>query len=403
MTIAFDAESRFTGTGTGNLSWTHAGGTVAGVIVGVVYPSGANQVSAVTYGGVTVPLLAVSSKTAAEAGSARLYFLGSGLPSGNQTVAVTVSGSASKTAFCMTVTAAGAVDVVAVNASINSGSQSNPSVTLALGGRTSWCAILLKSGQDALSGISPSSGWSGGFEVDFGNDTGGIYKYDTVGSSDVTAGWTQTADDANAVAIALAEANTGTDSATLTEGPAIALAHAESGAVSELPALALGHTDTGQAGEGQEIALPVLDTGALAESPAMALGDADSGTGLEGPDVALAATEAGALADDGAVSASGGDQSLAGADDGTLDEAGAISVAYPVTPMATPNYGGGPNRRRRVPVPAPVGRTVRAARGYEWAELGERAEVYRWTVVPAEDEDEELAAMFAAMMLLDVA
>lgn len=208
MAVAKDAVSRFTGTGTGTLSWTHTPvGTPRGVVVGTVCNEGVNQISSVTYGGVACAGDSTSRavKATAEDGEVRLFTLGASVPTGAQTVEVLVSGAAAKTAFCVTVTAADDVEVVDVDNSINSDSQSNPSGTLSLGGRSSFVVQVFFSGQDTLGGITPLSGWTADYEVDFGAQTGGWYSYNTVGTSDVTFGWTQTAEDALCVAVAIGE------------------------------------------------------------------------------------------------------------------------------------------------------------------------------------------------------
>ncbi len=169
------------------------------------------------------------------------------------------------------------------------------------------------------------------------------------------------------------------DSATLAEGPEIALAHAESGAIGETPEIALGQTDSGTAGEGQDIALAILDTGTLAETPAIALGDTDSG----------AAGETGSASEA---------LDTAATDGGTLTEAGAISVTYPVTPQATPNFGEGGATRYPVKPERPP-RTARVLRGHDWIAVGELARVDK-RIIPLPDEDEDEMLILAALALV---
>lgn len=98
MAVAFDAASEsHTGT-TGSVSvasfnWTHTtGASPSGVVVFAINrTSTANDVTAVTYGGVSMSVVpggrAVDATT--EIGACQLWFLGSSIPSGNQTVVVT--------------------------------------------------------------------------------------------------------------------------------------------------------------------------------------------------------------------------------------------------------------------------------------------------------------------------
>jgi hypothetical protein len=204
MAVAPDARS--TSTLTNDPSWTHTPvGTPRGVVVGIAAPSGSDIISGVTYGGVAMGRVAVAAKAAAEAGSVYVYFLGTGIPTGAQTVTVTTSGVNTAIGHATTLTAAADTEVVDSDNTINSDSIANPSVTLSLGGRTSYCYIRFLSGQDAVGGITPFTGWTSRAENDAGTFTIGVYDYDTIGSTDVSAGWTQAADDAIAVAVAVSE------------------------------------------------------------------------------------------------------------------------------------------------------------------------------------------------------
>jgi hypothetical protein len=219
MAIAKDAVSRVgngtSGSGGGDASWTHTPvGTPRGVLVWVLYSntlSHADFVTGVTYGGVSMTEVAGSPnvKTVTESMSAHCFFLGSSIPTGAQTVAVDVTDTNNYAAFALTVTAAADTEVVDSDGTINSDSIADPSVTLSLGGRSCFAAIGFSSGQNAVTGITPLTGWTGDLEDDLGGQTMGLYTYNTVGTTDVTAGWTQTAEDAVAMAVAIAEVSGG--------------------------------------------------------------------------------------------------------------------------------------------------------------------------------------------------
>lgn len=209
MAIAFDAASSGALT-TGALSWTHTPvGTPRGILVFVVIFNDTNTVSAVTYGGVSMTEVTGSPNVhnvgGADDGTVTAWFLGSSVPTGPQTVAATVSGTPNKCGAAFSVTAGSNTSIVDTDASINSGSQANPSGTLSLGGITCFCAEGFHSGQSAVSGVTPLSGWTSRSEITTTAETAGFYTYDTIGSSDVTIGWTQTADDATCVAVAIRE------------------------------------------------------------------------------------------------------------------------------------------------------------------------------------------------------
>ena len=211
MAVAFDAFSNGTA-GTGDISFTHTPvRTPRGAIVIVLGVSGTDGVSGVTYGGVAMAEVSGSPnlKGTAELAGAYVYFLGASIPTGAQTVAMTSSNTHLKSISCITLTAAADTEVVDSDGTINSDSVADPSVTLSLGGRTAFAAIGLVSGQDAVTGITPPSGWTSRLEQDAGAVTVGHYTYDTIGSTDVAAGWTQTAEDATAIAVAVSEVAAG--------------------------------------------------------------------------------------------------------------------------------------------------------------------------------------------------
>lgn len=215
MAVAFDAFSSVA-EGTGNLSWTHTPvGTPRAVKVDIVENGGTNGVSGVTYGGVAMELVAVNAKTSGEAGTVITYFLGKNIPTGAQTVSVTVSDAVAKRAGATTVTAATATTCwVSADISIGSDSLANPASTLALRGKTCFVSLCGHSGQNAATGTTQSTGWTNRLEHDFGNQTAVWYTYNTIAATDVACGWTQTADDAVMVALAITEAPLATETCT---------------------------------------------------------------------------------------------------------------------------------------------------------------------------------------------
>jgi hypothetical protein len=215
MAVAFDAFSSASDAGgASNLAWTHTPvGTPRGVLVWIVMtgytPSGTNAVSC-NYGGVDMGApIAEAIKTTGEVGSVVFYFLGSGIPTGAQTVTFDKLASAVTFGGAISLTGAANTEVVDSDATINSDSATNPSVTLSLAGRTSFAGIGFFSGQGADTGITPLSSWTSRAEHDYGAAVAAVYSYDTIGAADVTAGWTQAADDAIAVAVAVSEVAAG--------------------------------------------------------------------------------------------------------------------------------------------------------------------------------------------------
>jgi len=204
--IRYGSKSNCSSPGTGDLTWTHSPAKApAGVLVGVAGPEGADYVVGVTYGGVAMVEVTGSPliKTAAEAGTVHLFFLGSGVPTGNQTIVVDTNNTAvTRQGMCITVTAASGI-VVKNIVTISSNSVANPSANLALGGKNCFVAGVFISGQDGVTGITPLADWYSASEYDLGSMSMGMYYYTIVAGDDVTVGWTQTAEDAVCIAVAL--------------------------------------------------------------------------------------------------------------------------------------------------------------------------------------------------------
>lgn len=211
MAVAFDAfGSGSDAGGSANLTWTHTPvGTPRGVLVWIIQtgftPSGTNAVSC-SYGATDMGSpVAEIVKTTGEVCAVTFYFLGSSIPTGAQTVTFDPVASAIKLGGSVTLTADADTEIVDSDATINSDSSANPSITLSLAARACFAAIGFFSGQGDPAGVTPLSSWTSRLEHDFTPAVGGVYTYDNVGTSDVTAGWTQTADDAVAIAAAVSE------------------------------------------------------------------------------------------------------------------------------------------------------------------------------------------------------
>lgn len=222
MPAAYDAFSS-SSAGTGNLSWTHTPvGTPRGVVVFIhmaSFSGGAPDYDPPTYGGVAMTEITGSPlvKTATESMQMHAFFLGGSIPTGAQTVAATraIAGTGgSSIGSAVTLTAGGDSELIDSDVSISADSQADPSAVLALGGRTCFALIGFMTGQNDPSGVTPLSSWTSRLEHDFGGQVAGVYTYDTVGTSDVTAGWTQTAEDAVAIALAISEVGGGGGGAT---------------------------------------------------------------------------------------------------------------------------------------------------------------------------------------------
>lgn len=213
MSVALDVRSNPAAGNAGALSWTHTPtGTPRGVTIYVYGDEGTDDVTTVTYGGVTVPEVSGSPllHTGGEICAVHAFHLGAGIPTGPQTVAIGYrsGGTSFHNADCVTETAA-ADTAVEDTKTVNSNSLANPSATLVID-ENSFILEGIFSGQDAVGGITPLAGWTSQREIDWGTQTSGLYTKDANAAVNTAAGWTQTADDAIMIAIAVKESSSGT-------------------------------------------------------------------------------------------------------------------------------------------------------------------------------------------------
>lgn len=209
MAVAFDA---FTANAnqTADFAFNHTPvGTPRAVIVWVVETGAtADHIAGITYGGDAMTEVSGSPNILAtgETGIVYCYFLGTSIPTGTQSVSVDTTATSNYIAYCVTLTAGADTEIVDSDGTINSTSITNPTATLSLSGKTSWAGIALHSGAQAVGGITPSASWTSRSETDRGATQAACYTFDTIGTSDVAAGWTQTTEDASAVSVAVSEA-----------------------------------------------------------------------------------------------------------------------------------------------------------------------------------------------------
>lgn len=209
MTVAFDAAKASSGwtSSPDPFTFNHTPvGTPRGVLVLIGGANSADLITGVTYGGVTMTRTpngrAVDS--VGEALSTYAYFLGSGVPTGTQTVSVdhTASGHA-KIAFCITFTAGDDTEIVIDN--ILQGDQADPQISLDTNTRVSLRCFVVGSGHNAPSSLtlisgmtSVGSGTDGAKSIVCGRET-------SPSSGNTTVGWTATSEDVAMVAVSVAE------------------------------------------------------------------------------------------------------------------------------------------------------------------------------------------------------
>src|SRR5690348_18115984 len=101
VTVAGIAENLRTGT-TGPWTWSHNTGTTSpeGVVVMICHGTeNTDLVVSVTYGGVAMTRVQTNQDTTTEPGRSYIYFLGSGVPTGTQTVSVDLTSATTTDIF----------------------------------------------------------------------------------------------------------------------------------------------------------------------------------------------------------------------------------------------------------------------------------------------------------------
>jgi hypothetical protein len=209
MAVAFDAATS-AGLQSVDFTFQHTPvGTPRGALVGVVQIANADQVDSTAYGAGTPTAVTGSPSefTLGEAGTVHLDFLGTSVPTGEQTVAVNETGGNNKAAWALTVTAD--ADVVVQDTTVLSGEDGTGEITgtLSLGGNTCFCGVVVWCGANAPSGFTPLTGWTDRGEVDLGAESCSLYTCDTVDDQDKPFGINAGANtfDYNMIGFALTE------------------------------------------------------------------------------------------------------------------------------------------------------------------------------------------------------
>lgn len=227
MAIAHDATSFSTAVTTA-LSHTHTPtGTPRGVVVMVCQGgSGDDLVTGVTYGGVAMTRAgAPALLTSGETGASYIYFLGSGIPTGAQTVAVSIgAGTFTRQAVCATMTASNNTEVDAYGTVVNA-NITNPSITLATTAATTTSIYGVDwSGDSPASTIVPA----GETEITETGVLAGTFSFirrDALGGGgNIAVSWTYNSDEAAAAAIAVREATAATHERSVALGASASLA-----------------------------------------------------------------------------------------------------------------------------------------------------------------------------------
>jgi hypothetical protein len=206
---ALDASSAGTAAQTATFSWTHTpSGTPSALFVIVGHDDTVSDIiTSVTYNGVGLTEHASSPWCDTTGGSRCAYLFYSFSPaSGAQTVQVNRNTSSVESSACAySFTGADQIQ----DLSEVTGDAANPSDTLTLSSTTSVAVVMGISGLNIPTNVTALSGWTADQQLDNGASSVHCISYDTVGTSDVTSGWTSASDFYEVVSIALSESSSG--------------------------------------------------------------------------------------------------------------------------------------------------------------------------------------------------
>jgi hypothetical protein len=354
VAVAYDAASRSTtGFDNNTVSWTHTPvGTPKGVTVIVAIEGASDQIASVTYGGVAMTRKRTAHRTTAEAGGVFGYFLGSGIPTGPQTVQVTTSpgtGTNDWAAHCVTWTAATPTTTGDVGNAATSAATTNPSLSIAGITPTAGIHYGLWTGL-ATPPTSAQSGSTHRFANDFGAD-GFSSNTKVTGLTSTTMGYTASSDvyahlaivvqegaaatPSGAFATASTEAVSGVTGARTSSGTVAAASTGTvamvGGRASESTVAASSTETAGWVGESPEV-VPNEGTFAVASTETADATGARTSSGTSAAPSDESVGWAGAVDSEGA-SAATSTETVAST--GARDSVGTVSVADETTVEAT--------------------------------------------------------------------
>jgi hypothetical protein len=165
-----------------------------------------------------------AADTVTEPGAAELWFLGSGIPTGAQTVSVDLASATTDdiefVCISLTTNDGGAVEVVSIGTPITT-DQANPSLTLASKGKVALAIAALYGGGAAPSSFTPNANCVEVASEDLGAFYGFVLRQTTPSNADFAIGGTASSDDVAYVAANFANARRHRHSAAVGQDPAV--------------------------------------------------------------------------------------------------------------------------------------------------------------------------------------
>ncbi len=209
MAITFDDWWETIRTGTGDpMTWLHTpGAPPQAITVAVLHgASDTEHVASVTYG--AVPLIPIISAvdSANEPGRCSLFFLGTGVPTGAQTVSVDLTSGTTDDIFGVSVSWFASGDCEVIDSDKVDGDTLNPSVTLTAGGRHNAVFGGIYAGGDSSGTTVAGAGVTEITAADLGAWVAKAARRTTPGTTDFTFAYTAALDDVAMAALMFAEA-----------------------------------------------------------------------------------------------------------------------------------------------------------------------------------------------------
>lgn len=212
MAIAFVAATEAIRTATTDpFTWTHtAGGTLRGVCVVAIHNvSATDHVTTITYGGVSMTEVVRATDGTTEPGAAEIWFLGQGIPTGDQTVSVDLSSATGDDFQFVSIGFSANLDTRVLASVGENDNQANPSAVLAYAANLGVCIMAMFSGLASAGSIAELGTATLVHDHTFAtaSQCAEVARQTTPGTGDYTAGFTSATDDCAFVAAAFTEVN----------------------------------------------------------------------------------------------------------------------------------------------------------------------------------------------------
>jgi hypothetical protein len=208
MAVAFDAATENVAAADPQ-NFTHTpSGTPRGALVYIAHNTvGSDIVNGVTYGGVAMAEAGFADDLTGELGACQVWFLGSSIPTGAQTVSIDrTQNTTSVWAVAITVTAAADTEIIDTDTTQQGDANiANPAVTMNHGARSALAFFGGMDGVNAPGSITDAAGQTRIHDHDFGSTSAVVSRKDSAGTGDTTMGFTIASNSLAMIGVSIAE------------------------------------------------------------------------------------------------------------------------------------------------------------------------------------------------------